>query len=131
MEQRATRLANREAKLDTIQSLCETGFQVIIYGGEDDPEVQKAAHFTGGSAVVILDREAEVHPDRRKIALMASGAEEDEGFARFVSRFVAQNMAGIYELRVINGHHPDAIQVLLDSQSTDRTTGTQSRRKPV
>lgn len=131
MEQRATRLADRETKLDTIQSLCETGFQVIIYGGHDDPEVREAADFTGGSAVVILDREAEVHPDRRKVALMASGAEEDEAFARFVSRFIAENMAGIYELRVINGHHPDAVQALLGSQSTERTTGTDSRRKPV
>jgi hypothetical protein len=95
-------------ELDTIRSLCDTGFQVIIYGGRDNLPFREASGFTEASAVVILDREAEVEIHRRKIALMTSGAEEDEAFANFVSSFLAQNMARIYELRIINGHHRSA-----------------------
>lgn len=102
------RTVGGEQELNTIRNLCDTGFQVIIYGGHDDRTVREAAGFTEGSAVVILDREAEVEIHRRKIALMATGVEEDEAFATFVSRFIAQNMADIYELRVLNGHHPDS-----------------------
>lgn len=108
MEKGPARAYGGENKLETIRSLCDTGFQVIIYGGRDGQVPDEAAGFTEGSAVVILDREAEVEIHRRKIALMATGVEEDEAFANFVSRFVARNMADIYELRVLNGHHPDS-----------------------
>lgn len=108
MQNRPPRADGGEQELNTIQTLCDTGFQVIIYGGRDDPAARKAAGFTEGSAVVILDREAEVEIHRRKIALMATGVEEDEAFASFVSRFVSRNMADIYELRILNGHHPDS-----------------------
>lgn len=110
MQKRAATTSEEETELETIRSLCDTGFQVIIYGDREPPPLPADAGFTEASAVVILDREAEVEIHRRKIALMASGAEEDEAFAKFVGRFIAQNMAEIYELRVINGHHRDAYQ---------------------
>lgn len=108
MQKRAAGPLDRTQELETIRRLCETGFQVIIYGAQERPALPEDAGFTQASAVVILDRKAEVEIHRRKIALMASPAEEDEAFAEFVSSFVARNMANIYELRVINGHHRDA-----------------------
>lgn len=108
MQKRAAISGEQTSELETIRSLCDTGFQVIIYGEQERPVAPAEAGFTEASAVVILDREAEVEIHRRKIALMASGAEEDEAFAKFVGRFIERNMADIYELRVINGHHPDA-----------------------
>lgn len=108
MQKSAVGPTDKTQELETIRSLCETGFQVIIYGAHERPALPEDAGFTQASAVVILDRKAEVEMHRRKIALMASGAEEDEAFARFVSSFVAQNMADIYELRVINPNHRDA-----------------------
>lgn len=131
MGESAARVVNREQELETIQYLRETGFQVIIYGGGDGPAVREAAGFTEDPPVVILDREADVEIHRRKIALMASGAEEDEAFARFVNRFIAQNMARIYELRVINGRRAELGEPPPGSQGTGRTHGTASRRKPV
>lgn len=110
MQKRAARTLDEDSELETIRSLCDTGFQVIIYGEHEPPPVPTDAGFTEASAVVILDREAEVEIHRRKIALMASGAEEDEAFATFVGRFIARNMQNIYELRVINGHHREAFQ---------------------
>jgi hypothetical protein len=108
MQKRAARPRDRTQELETIRRLCETGFQVIIYGAHERPAFSEGAGFTQASAVVILDRKAEVEIHRRKIALMASLAEEDEAFAGFVSSFLARNMANIYELRVINRHHRDA-----------------------
>lgn len=110
MQKRAERSTEQKAELETIRSLCDTGFQVIIYGGPERLTMPAEAGFTEASALVILDRKAEVQIHRRKIALMASGTEEDEAFANFVGRFVARNMADIYELRVINGHHRDAFE---------------------
>lgn len=110
MQKRAATPVEVQTDRETIRSLCDTGFEVFIYGERERPGAPDKAGFTEASAVVILDREAEVEIHRRKIALMASAAEEDEAFAKFVSRFIARNMADIYELRVINGHHRDSVR---------------------
>lgn len=130
MKERATRTIERGSDLETIRSLCEKGFQVIVYGGRDDPALRDAA-FTEESPVVILDRGTEVEIQRRKIALLTSGTEEDEEFARFVDRFVAENLAGIYELRIIRGDHWARVPEVETSHQSSRTTGAMSRRKPA
>jgi len=90
---------------ETARSLCDSGFQVIIYGAEDDPEVRKVLAFTQGNGVAILNPEEEIELHRRTIALLAQETRSAESFSRFVTRFLALNIGRIYELRVINTTH--------------------------
>lgn len=89
------------------QKLCAAGFQVIIYGEEEHPEVRGVLAWTKGKGVAILDPEAEVEIPRRKVALLAQTTKSEESFADFVSRFVAHNIGRINELRIINTTCPE------------------------
>ncbi|TMB94053.1 MAG: hypothetical protein E6J42_12100 [Chloroflexi bacterium] len=85
---------------EMMESLSGSGFQVIVYGREDDPEVRRLVGETNGMA--LQDPERSIRLRTRKIALLRQSSEESREFADFVSRFVAYNIGHIYELRVIN-----------------------------
>jgi 4-hydroxy-3-methylbut-2-enyl diphosphate reductase len=89
------------------QSLCDDGFQVIIYGEEGHPEVRGVLSWTKGKGIVILDPEAAVEIPRRKVALLSQTTKSEESFAAFVARFVAHNIGRINELRIINTTCPE------------------------
>jgi hypothetical protein len=82
------------------ETLSESGFQVIVYGSEDDPDVRDIVSRGSGTALQLPDQDVELH--KRKIVLLRQESMERGCFADFVSRFFAQNIGHIYELRVIN-----------------------------
>jgi len=82
------------------ESLSGSRFHVIVYGREDDPTVRQLADQMQG--VALQDPEREIKLRTRKIALLRHTSEGGDAFADFVSRFVANNIGHIYELRVIN-----------------------------
>jgi hypothetical protein len=84
------------------RNLIESGFQVIVYGEGDDPEVKDFLGWTYGGGVAILNPEEDIEIRRRKVALIAQKGRSEESFARFVSRFLARNIGHIYELHVLN-----------------------------
>lgn len=85
------------------RNLIESGFQVIVYGERDDPEVKDLLGWTYGGGVAILNPDEEdIEIRRRKVALIAQKGRSEESFARFVSRFLARNIGHIYELHVLN-----------------------------
>jgi hypothetical protein len=96
---------------ETARSLCDSGFQIIIYGAEDDPEVRKVLAFTQGNGVAILNPEEEIELHRRKIALLAQESRSAESFSRFVTRFLALNIGRIYELRVIYSSRVESVRM--------------------
>ena len=93
---------------ETARSLCDSGFQVIVYGEENDPEVRRVLAFTHGNGVAILNPEEQIELHRRKIALLAQGNRSAESFSRFVTRFLALNIGRIYELRIIYTTYPES-----------------------
>jgi len=90
------------------QDLCDTGFQVIIYGEASDPGVRSVLEWTYGNGIAMLNPEDDVGIRRRKIALFSPSGKSEYSFADFASRFLARNIGHIYELRVINAAHSDA-----------------------
>lgn len=84
------------------RNLIESGFQVIVYGEGEDPEVKDLLGWTYGGGVAILNPEEDIEIRRRKVALIAQKGRSEESFARFVSRFLARNIGHIYELHVLN-----------------------------
>ena len=89
------------------QSLCDDGFQVIIYGEEAHPEVRGVLSWTEGKGIAILDPGAVVEIPRRKVALLSQTTKSEESFAAFVAGFVAHNIGRINELRIINSTCPE------------------------
>lgn len=87
--------------------LVEDGFQVIIYGDGNHPEVRGVMSWTEGKGIAIADPAAEVPIPRRKVALLSQTTKSEESFAHFVSEFVAHNIGRINELRVINTTCPE------------------------
>ena len=85
---------------EIIDNLSDSGFQVIVYGREDDPEVQDLVDHANGMA--LQDPEKAITLRTRKVAVVRQTSEERDSFADFVSRFFAHNIAHIYELRVIS-----------------------------
>jgi 4-hydroxy-3-methylbut-2-enyl diphosphate reductase IspH len=93
---------------EIVDDLSESGFQVIVYGREDDPEVR---NLVGHSKTIALqDPEKDLMFRTRKVALLRQRTEQRDSFADFVSRFVAHNITHIYELRVINTLPQEALE---------------------
>lgn len=89
------------------QRLRSDGFQVIIYGEEDHPEVRGVLAWTRGEGIAILDPEAQVEIPRRKVALLSQTTKSEDSFAEFVARFVAHNIGRINEVRIVNSTCPE------------------------
>jgi flavin-dependent dehydrogenase len=90
------------------RDLCDTGFQVIIYGEASDPGVRSVLEWTYGNGIAMLNPDDDVEIHRRKIALLSQCGTSGYPFAEFASRFLARNIGHIYELRVINAARSDA-----------------------
>jgi 4-hydroxy-3-methylbut-2-enyl diphosphate reductase len=89
------------------QRLRADGFQVVIYGDKNHPEVRAVLAWTDGGGIALQDPdELQVVP-RRKVALLAQTTKSEEAFAAFVDKFVARHIGRINELRVINTTCPE------------------------
>ena len=94
--------AQREAK-----ELADAGFQVIIYGEANHPEVRGVVGWTKNQAVVTLNPEEDVPIPWRRVVLLSQTTKSQRSFSEFVGRFVAKNMDRINELRVVNTTCPE------------------------
>ncbi len=89
------------------QRLRAAGFQVVIYGDENHPEVRAILAWTDGGGIALQDPEELQRLPRRKVALLAQTTKSEDSFAAFVDRFVARHIGRINELRVINTTCPE------------------------
>ncbi len=89
------------------QKLCASGYQVVIFGETDHPEVRGVLAWTEGKGVAVLDPEGEIDLPRRKVALLSQTTKSEESFADFVARFVARNIGRINELAIVNTTCPE------------------------
>lgn len=94
--------AQREAK-----ELSDAGFQVVIYGEANHPEVRGVVGWTKNKAVVTLDPEEDVPIPWRRVVLLSQTTKSQRSFSEFVGRFVAKNMDRINELRLVNTTCPE------------------------
>jgi len=53
-----------------------------------------------GKRIAILEPEGEIDIPRRKVALLAQSRKSEQSFARFVARFVGDNISRINQLRI-------------------------------
>ena len=106
---------------ELMERLSESGFQVIVYGREDDPEVRRIVQ--EGKGIALQDPERDLGLRTRKIALVCRAQEPRQVFAEFVSRFFAHNISNIYELRVLPGKGSDAQPQAADASAARPTNG--------
>jgi len=89
------------------QRLQADGFQVLIYGDEDHPEVRAVLAWTNGDGSALHDPEAPLAIHRRKVALLSQTTKSEESFTAFVAKFMTKHVGCINELRVINTTCPE------------------------
>jgi 4-hydroxy-3-methylbut-2-enyl diphosphate reductase len=89
------------------QRLQTDGFQVLIYGDEDHPEVRAVLASTNGDGSALQDPEAPLEIHRRKVALLSQTTKSEESFTVFVAKFMTKHIGRINELRVINTTCPE------------------------
>ncbi|MGQ9572914.1 MAG: 4-hydroxy-3-methylbut-2-enyl diphosphate reductase [Dehalococcoidia bacterium] len=89
------------------QRLQDGGFQVLIYGDEDHPEVRAVLAWTNGDGSALPDPEAPLKIQRRKVALLSQTTKSEESFTAFVAKFMAKHVGRINELRIINTICPE------------------------
>jgi 4-hydroxy-3-methylbut-2-enyl diphosphate reductase len=87
--------------------LVRAGFNVIIYGDADHPEVRGVMAWTLGRGAVLASADMPVDISRRKVALLCQTTKSQESFTRFVSEFLARHIDRINELRVVNTTCPE------------------------
>jgi len=89
------------------QRLEADGFQVLIYGDKDHPEVRAVLAWTNGDGSALQDPEAPVAIRQRKVALLSQTTKSAGSFTAFVAKFMTKHISCINELRVINTTCPE------------------------
>ncbi len=102
-----------------VENLPDSGFQLIVYGLQDDPDLERL--LAGRNGIAVHDPEQEIELRKRRIVLVCRESAGQESFADFVSRFFARNIGHIYELRVINANPQQAATDGLSRSDCPRT----------
>jgi len=87
--------------------LAEKGFDIVIFGEHDHPEVRGILGWTEGRGVAILDPAAPVEIHRRRVALLSQTTKGQEAFVRFISAFLARHIGELNEARIVNTTCPE------------------------
>ena len=87
--------------------LAAEGFDIVIYGEADHPEVRGILGWTGGRGVATLDPEVPLKIHRRRVALLAQTTKGEEAFVEFISRFLKKHIAELNEVRIVNTTCPE------------------------
>lgn len=91
------------------QELHRAGFQVVIFGEGDHPEVKGILAWAGPGARAGTDPQALVGQAKppRRLGLLSQTTQSPEAFARFVARLSEMALAGMVEMRVVNTTCPN------------------------
>ncbi len=86
------------------RELHQAGFQVVIFGDPEHPEVKAVLAWAGDSALATTDANDIVAKGRkpRRLGLMAQTTQPPQNFARFAGRILELAIAGVSEVRVVN-----------------------------
>jgi 4-hydroxy-3-methylbut-2-enyl diphosphate reductase len=87
--------------------LVDAGFQVIVYGDANHPEVRGVVAWTRGRGIVLASAEEPVELPRRKVALLSQTTKSQQSFTHFVSEFLARHIDRINEVRIFNTTCPE------------------------
>lgn len=89
------------------RKLAEEGFDVVIFGEADHPEVRGILGWTRGRGVATLDPEAPLKIHRRRVALLAQTTKGERAFVDFINRFLRKHIAELNEVRIVNTTCPE------------------------
>lgn len=84
--------------------LAEAGFDVIIFGDAQHPEVKGVLGWTGGRGMATLDEQAlaQCNPLPRRLGIVSQTTQNPAHFARFAGRLIELALPQAVELRLVN-----------------------------
>ncbi len=87
--------------------LAQEGFDIVIFGEADHPEVRGILGWTRGQGVAVLDPTASIKIHRRRVALLSQTTKGQERFVQFIAQFLERNIGELNEVRVVNSTCPE------------------------
>jgi len=89
------------------RKLAGEGFDIVIFGEADHPEVQGILGWSHGRGLATLDPHLPVAIRRRRVGLLAQTTKGEELFVQFVHEFLRRNIARLNEVRIVNTTCPE------------------------
>jgi 4-hydroxy-3-methylbut-2-enyl diphosphate reductase len=89
------------------RKLAQEGFDIVIFGEADHPEVRGILGWTRGRGVAVLDPAARIKIRRRRVALLSQTTKGRERFVQFISAFLERHLEALNEMRVVNTTCPE------------------------
>lgn len=98
-----TTCPNVQKAQQAARGLAEAGFEVIVYGDPDHPEVRGILGWAAGNGVATLDPEVLVGPlHARRLGLLSQTTRDPEAYGRFANTVVDRALPEAEEIRIVN-----------------------------
>lgn len=92
---------------ETAAELTQQGFELVIYGEEDHPEIRNILGWIDGRGVAIMDPRATVELRTGRLALLSQTTKGKKYFFDFATQFLDTNREQIEEARIVNTTCPE------------------------
>ena len=92
---------------ETAAELADQGFDLVIYGEEDHPEIRNILGWIDGHGVAIMDPSKEVELTRGQVALLSQTTKGKKYFFDFATRFLDLHQDELEEVHIVNTTCPE------------------------
>ncbi len=92
---------------EVVQEMTERGYQVVLYGEEDHPEVKGILGWTGGEGRAILDVGEELKILKEKICLISQTTKGQRAFVHFAGKFLEKYLGEADSVHIVDTTCPE------------------------
>ena len=92
---------------EVAQELAEEGFELVIYGEEDHPEIRNILGWIDGKGTAIMDPREELELETGRVALLSQTTKGKKYFFDFATSFLDFNRDQIDDVRIVDTTCPE------------------------
>lgn len=92
---------------ETAEDLAAEGFELVIYGEEDHPEIRNILGWIDGTGIAVMDPESDLTVNNGRVALLSQTTKGKHYFFDFASRFLQYHQDQIDEARIVDTTCPE------------------------
>lgn len=92
---------------EVVQEMTDHGYQVVLYGEEDHPEVKGILGWTGGEGRAILDVDEELEIAKKKICLISQTTKGQRAYVNFAGKFLEKYIEKVDSVYIVDTTCPE------------------------
>lgn len=92
---------------EVVQEMTDHGYQVVLYGEKDHPEVKGILGWTGGEGRAILEVSEELEIDKEKICLISQTTKGQRAFVHFAGKFLEKYPGEANSVHIVDTTCPE------------------------